>query len=51
MRKSYATPKLVVYGSITAHTFTTPGGNVKGCKDNCHTDKFGENSGLDGVGS
>ena len=41
----YRAPKVVDYGSIADHTFTTPGGH-KGCTTNCHIDKFNENSGL-----
>ena len=44
MKKSYATPKLVSYGRIADCTFTTPHGNVKGCKTDCHLDMFNENS-------
>ena len=44
MKKQYETPRLVSYGSIADRTFTTPGGNVKGCKTDCHLDKFGEQS-------
>lgn len=51
MRKPYQEPKLVAYGRITDCTFATPGGNVKGCIENCHLDKYGEQSGLDDAGS
>jgi len=44
MRKAYASPRLVEYGRIADCTFTTPNGNVKGCKTNCHFDSFNENS-------
>jgi len=42
----YEAPRLVEYGSIGDRTFTTPGGNPKGCQDNCHLDSFLENSSL-----
>lgn len=35
---------LIVYGRIADCTFATPHGQVKGCKVNCHVDKFGEMS-------
>lgn len=44
--KPYASPTLVVYGSIADSTFATPHGNVKGCQVNCHLDNFGEQSAL-----
>ena len=47
MKKTYATPTLVEYGRIADCTFATPGG-VKGCKIDCHIDKFGEQSALAG---
>lgn len=47
----YEQPKVVDYGSITDHTFTTPGGNVKGCQTNCHLDSFLENSALPVAGT
>lgn len=43
---TYEKPEVVDYGSIADHTFTTPGGNVKGCLTNCHLDSFTENSAL-----
>jgi hypothetical protein len=45
-KKAYKPPTLITYGPIGDHTFTTPGGNVKGCTTNCHLDSFNENSGL-----
>jgi hypothetical protein len=39
----YEAPKVVDYGSIADHTFTTPGGE-KGCQTNCHLDMFNEQS-------
>lgn len=42
----YEKPEVTDFGSIADHTFTTPGGNVKGCTTNCHLDKYNENSGL-----
>ena len=45
-RKVYQAPGLVTYGPIGDHTFTTPGGTVKGCRTNCHLDSFMENSSL-----
>ena len=47
MKKTYAAPTLVEYGRIADCTFATPGG-TKGCKINCHIDKFGEQSALAG---
>jgi hypothetical protein len=41
----YERPQIVDFGSITDHTFQTPGG-VKGCQTNCHIDNFGEQSAL-----
>jgi hypothetical protein len=41
----YEKPTVVDYGSITDHTFQTPGG-VKGCQTNCHLDSFNEQSAL-----
>jgi hypothetical protein len=46
MQVPYESPAITDFGSIVEHTFTTPGGNVKGCKENCHLDKFNEQSGL-----
>lgn len=46
MEIQYEKPFVVDFGSISEHTFTTPGGNPKGCRSNCHLDKFRENSGL-----
>jgi hypothetical protein len=46
MKKAYITPTLVEYGRIADCTFATPHGQVKGCKANCHLDKFGEPSAL-----
>jgi hypothetical protein len=46
VKRAYATPKLVSYGSIADTTFTTPHGQVKGCKVDCHIDNFGEQSAL-----
>jgi hypothetical protein len=43
-KKAYKAPTLIEYGPIGDHTFQTPGG-VKGCREGCHIDKFGENSG------
>jgi hypothetical protein len=37
----YERPQIIDYGSITDHTFKTPGGH-KGCHVNCHTDSFNE---------
>jgi hypothetical protein len=51
MRKSYEAPSLVIYGRIADSTFTTPHGQVKGCKVNCHLDNFGEQSALSTTGS
>jgi hypothetical protein len=51
MSKPYVVPKLVVYGRIADSTFTTPHGQVKGCKTNCHIDNFGEQSALSTAGS
>lgn len=45
-KKAYKAPTLITYGAIGDHTFTTPGGNVKGCKVGCHLDSFNENSAL-----
>ena len=42
----YEQPTVVDYGSITDHTFLTPGGNTKGCITGCHLDSFTENSAL-----
>jgi hypothetical protein len=42
----YEAPKVVDFGTIADHTFTTPGGNPKGCKENCHLDNFTEDSGT-----
>jgi len=44
----YQSPKLVEYGPIADYTFATPHGQVKGCKENCHIDNFGEQSALSG---
>jgi hypothetical protein len=44
-RKEYRTPSLVEYGSIGAHTFSTPGGHVKGCTVRCNLDAFNETAG------
>jgi hypothetical protein len=41
----YEKPSVVDYGSITDHTFQTPG-TIKGCQTNCHLDSFNENSSL-----
>jgi len=40
----YETPVIVDYGSIAEHTFTTPHGQYKGCKVDCHQDNFVEPS-------
>jgi hypothetical protein len=45
-RMTYERPEVTDFGSIADHTFTTPGGNVKGCQANCHLDSFTENSAL-----
>jgi hypothetical protein len=45
-RMTYERPEVVDYGSIADHTFMTPGGNVKGCRVNCHLDSFTEQSAL-----
>ena len=45
MKKTYKPPTLIQYGLIADHTFTTPGGHVKGCGLNCHLDNFGETAG------
>jgi hypothetical protein len=42
-KRAYQAPRLVTYGPIGDHTFTTPGG-VKGCTSDCHLDSFGESS-------
>ena len=42
----YEKPVVSDFGSIADHTFLTPGGNPKGCKVNCHTDKKNEQSGI-----
>ncbi len=42
----YETPVVMDLGSIADHTFTTPGGNTKGCLTNCHLDSFTEQSAL-----
>jgi hypothetical protein len=42
----YETPVVTDLGSIADHTFTTPGGNPKGCQANCHLDNFTEQSAL-----
>jgi len=48
-KKAYKPPTLITYGPIGDHTFTTPGGNVKGCiPPACHLDSFSENSALSG---
>jgi hypothetical protein len=47
-KKAYKAPTLITYGPIGDHTFTTPGGNVKGCTQNCHLDSFSEQSALSG---
>lgn len=49
MKRTYESPRLVVYGHIADNTFTTPGG-VKGCKTDCHLDSFTELS-ANSVGS
>ena len=51
MRKPYESPNLIVYGRIADSTFTTPNGQVKGCKVDCHLDNFGEQSALTVTGS
>lgn len=48
MKKAYAPPRLIEYGRIADCTFATPHGQIKGCKSNCHIDKFGEPSALSG---
>jgi len=48
MKKVYAPPQLTEYGRIADCTFATPHGQIKGCKTNCHLDKFGEQSALSG---
>jgi hypothetical protein len=48
MKKAYAPPTLKEYGGIADCTFATPHGQIKGCKINCHLDKFGEQSALSG---
>jgi hypothetical protein len=45
---TYEAPVVMDFGSISNHTFTTPGGRVKGCTENCHQDKFNEPSALAG---
>lgn len=42
----YERPEVRDLGSIVDHTFTTPGGRVKGCTTTCHLDNFTENSGV-----
>jgi hypothetical protein len=44
-KKVYQRPRLLAYGPIGDHTFTTPGG-AKGCQTNCHLDTFTEQSAL-----
>lgn len=39
----YEAPAITDYGSIAEHTFLTPG-HGKGCKVNCHIDKWQESS-------
>lgn len=46
MEIQYEKPFVIDFGSISEHTFTTPGGNVKGCQTNCKLDKFGEKSAI-----
>jgi len=50
MKKHYSAPALASYGRIADNTFQTPGGQVKGCKENCHIDNFGEQSALSTTG-
>ncbi len=50
MKRTYESPRLVVYGHIADCTFTTPGG-VKGCVTNCHLDSFSELSANATAGS
>jgi hypothetical protein len=38
----YEKPEVVDYGSISDHTFTTPGGQVKGGKPPSKPDEHGE---------
>ena len=42
---NYEKPTVVDYGSITDHTFQTPG-TIKGCQTGCHLDSFNEQSAL-----
>ncbi len=46
MKLPYEAPTLVVYGRVADCTFLTPGGATKGCTENCHIDKWGEQSAL-----
>jgi hypothetical protein len=41
----YVKPTVVDYGSLRDNTFTTPGGAMKGCTEDCHQDMFMEPSG------
>ena len=45
-RMTYERPEVTDFGSISDHTFTTPGGRFKGCTANCHQDSFNEPSAL-----
>jgi hypothetical protein len=45
MRKIYKSPTLMQYGHIADHTFTTPGGHIKGSVGTIHVDNFGETVG------
>ncbi len=42
---NYEKPMVADFGSISDHTFATPGGQ-KGCQTNCKLDKFNELSAL-----
>jgi hypothetical protein len=41
---AYETPHITDFGSIGAHTFTTPGGHSKDWRDCADDPMFGENS-------
>ena len=40
----YETPKIVDFGSISTHTFQTPGKGTKSSDSTFETDKYGEYS-------
>ena len=45
MKKTYKPPTLIQHGPIADHTFTTPGGHIKGSVGTLHVDNFGETVG------